>query len=98
MMGTEDLPSPLTFHTINKTSTAVLVVLFCILSFIEHLKLLEIVLRWMVLVNGEPYFILIILIVVIGNFVDACQICTQLHTIVCIRLSVIAVVGGTLKR
>jgi hypothetical protein len=66
--------------------------------FIEHLKLLEIVLRWMVLVKGEPCFILIILIVVVGKFVDVYQICIRLHTIVCIRPSVITVVGGTLNR
>jgi hypothetical protein len=66
--------------------------------FIEHLKLLEIVLRWMVLVKGEPCFILIILIVVVGKFVDVYQICIRLYTIVCIRPSVITVVGGTLNR
>jgi hypothetical protein len=47
------------------------------LLFIEHLKLLEIVLRWMVLVKGEPCFILIILIVVVGKFVDIYQILSR---------------------
>jgi hypothetical protein len=51
----------------------------------------------MVLVKGELCFTLIILIVVVSRFVDFYQSCMRLHTIVCIRLSVIAVVVGTLN-
>jgi hypothetical protein len=52
----------------------------------------------MVLVKGELCFTLIILIVVVSKFVDFYQSCMRLHTIVCIRLSVIAVVVGTLNQ
>ena len=97
-VGTGDVLIPLIFYTIKQASTAVLVVLFRILLFIEDLQLLKVVLRRIILVREEPCFILIILIVVVGKFVNVCQICVQLYTIVCVRSSVIAVVRGTLNQ
>jgi hypothetical protein len=51
----------------------------------------------MILVKGELCFILIIFIVVVSKFVDVYQIWMRLHTIVCVRPSVIAAIGGTLN-
>jgi hypothetical protein len=101
---TSDLLIPLIFYAIEQASTAILVVLFRVLSFVEHFQLLEVVLRPMVLVRGEPCFVLcafallVILAILVGTCVDIRQICIRIYTAVYIRPRILALVGGTVDR
>lgn len=52
----------------------------------------------MILVGQKPCLILVTLIVNVSKIVNVCLIGVQLHTIVCVRSSVIAVVRGTLNQ
>jgi hypothetical protein len=91
---------PLIFHAIEQASTAILVVLLCVLLFVECFQLLEVVLRRMFFIRGEPCFILcafallVFLVILVGACVDICQICIQAHTVVYIRLRILALFRG----
>jgi hypothetical protein len=89
--GTGDVLIPLFFHAIQQSNTAVLVVFFRVLLFVESLQLLEIILRRMILLEEEPCFILVVLF---NKRIGVCQISIWINAITS-RLSIITLFEGS---
>lgn len=95
-METGDLLIPLIFNAIYQTSTAVCVVLFGELRFIERFQLSVPVLRRMVLIGEEQRLVIqafVLLVILVTTYFEVCQICIRPSTVVYIGLLTFTLVG-----